>query len=344
MAHAKPRFQIRARARCRVPRCKIDAMTSDQLRAAIKDILDAPDWTLRIILTSGDFLFGDYMPDYVPLAKREQTPNEVHFPRHWPMPQDPREGTAIWLREFNIVFNSKYGSVHGSAWTIQLTPDAVVSIERLPWSKSLLSKGLKNIPNPYATLIETHNLSVARREGLVVRPYMECALAVDAVTSEGLEFESDELLYADYAYFERLSSLTLTAGVFGAGVDLQVGVHTIVWQALAASLPARLALPNNLKRHVGHLEAGPEDTTTEMEGEAWRVFFFTPAVPLFAPKMPVLCKTSGVSYPREFWPYIKSTLVLLGEERQIPFAYEEERWYRLITARAIGYVADSATA
>lgn len=254
------------------------------------------------------------------------------------------KGTAKWafsLEPLELIYNNAAGTVYGWAWILKVPEELVFDIEPLGWEEDLLSQGVKNIPNPFAALIESHNQKVSASLNIEPAGYVECALATDRVAERGIRFTRPEVIYADYSYFQRLSSTTFTLGLVGTGAEVRVGLSSIVLGALKSSTATNLVLPSDVVREHGLIEVDPTGISTEFEGEDWDLFFLAKPFPKMVEREPVLFKRKAVAYPREFWPYIQSSLTVIGERRQIPFSQGLERWDEIITARAVGFIGHS---
>ena len=312
-------------------------LSRDHLYEQICSVLDDAAWSVRVTLITGDILFGDIWGRHASLTHPE--PGVIiHIPGTWPRKVAEATGYGITVSPFHIIFNSEQGTTHGWSWLTEVREDAVTEVTRLQWSDALLRDGIKNIPNPYATVLAQHNRAVGGRVGFDTKPYVEQALPTEHVTQAGITFRAAELLYADYTFFERLSSTTFGLSAPFVAAEVSIGVSSVVSAVLAGKTSGKVVLPSNMERQVGFIEPVAEEVTTEIEGEEWVLFLFAQAFPRLNERVPVLVKRSSISYPRELWPYIQSPLVLLGERRQIPFAHGGRSWAEMITARAIGFV------
>jgi hypothetical protein len=314
----------------------LEPLGTTRLHQRLRDIIDSRHWSLCVTLTTGDVLFGDFYGLNVPID------NPHGFALHVPSYLDERSrslGFAFRLEPFEIVYNDTDGAVHGGASVLVIPNDRVAAIETVWWD--VVSRtGFKNIPNPYASLVWNHNEAVAQRIGIDRGGIAEFALSTSHVTTEDIHFTNQQLLYADYAYFERLPSTSLSVGLFGAGAGVTAGIDSLVLSVLQGDFTGRVRIPGTLQRHLGFIEPLPDDVNTEFEGAEWLLFVLSPPFPM-THRHPVLFKRTAVSYPREFWPYIKSPLVVIGETMQIPLAYRGEVWTEAITARVIGFVPDA---
>jgi hypothetical protein len=313
----------------------LEPLGTTRLHQRLRDIIDSRHWSLCVTLTTGDVLFGDFYGLHVPID------NPHGFALHVPSYLDERSrslGFAFRLEPFEIIYNDPEGSVHGSARVVGIPNDRVAAIETIWWNVASRT-GFKNLPNPYASLVWNHNEAVARKTGFALGGIAEFAMSTSHVTTDGIHFTKQQLLYADYAYFGRLPSTSLSVGLFGAGADVTAGIDSLVLSVLQGDLAGRVRTPGALQRHMGFIEPLPEEVNTEFEGDTWLLFVLSPPFPM-THRLPVLFKRTAVSYPREFWQYIESPLVVMGETMQIPLAYQNEAWTEAITARVIGFVSD----
>lgn len=316
------------------------------LFARLRAIVDEPRWSVRVTLASGDLLFGDIFTHLVP--RTWQGRSETHVPQFWHKEREP--DTAVRLDPFAIIYNTSRGDVHGAAWVTTIPVSQVVSVDRVHWDLftqtpeelgvpiTRFAHNFKNLPNPFATIIEQHNQNIAEHLGLDTTGYFEAAMSVSHIAQHGIQFTQPELLYADYTFFERLPATNFSASALGMGVSATAGIHDLVFAALRDTTISRLRIGDRVERRVGMIELGPPDVTTELEDAEWLLLFLHESALTHTHRVPVLFKRNAVSYPREFWPHIRSPLTVIGELRQIPLAHETETWQEVVTARAIGFV------
>jgi hypothetical protein len=311
----------------------LEPLDNVRLRERVREVIESRRWSLAVTLISGDLLFGDYFALHVPV--QDPATEFIHVPSYWDA-KTKQLGFGFRLEPFEIIYNTEAGTTHGAANIITLPAGQVAHIAHVSWDVTQ-STGFKNISNPYASLVSLHNDSVALNNHLETTGYAEFAMATSHITAEGIHFSKQELLYADYAYFGRLPSTSLSVGGLGVGGGVTRGLETLVISALRGGATGRLHLPTSLGCYEGLVESLPDDVDTEIEGEQWFLALLSldgnPRT-----RMPVLFKRSAVAYPREFWPYIKSRLVVIGENRQIPISYQNSAWPECILARLIGYV------
>ena len=308
-------------------------LSKQELHDTLRRIIDARNWRLCVTLTSGDLLFGDFFANYTGAAAPEGM--TVHLPSFWD--EGTRQlGFALSIEPFDIIYNADEGTVHGSALTLTIPESLVASVETVSWDV-LAETGFKNVPNPYATLIEAHNREVAERLGLTIHDYIECALATPHLSERGIEFSREQVLYVDYEYFERLPSSSWSVGGFGIAAEVGRGIQTLVLNALRRGFLARLH-EYGLTRYEGYVQPATAEISTEIEGDEWLLFFVKTGFPTLTEELPVLLKRRAISYPREFWPYIASALTVVGELREMPIAHAGRVWPEALAARAIAFL------
>lgn len=109
---------------------------------------------------------------------------------------------------------------------------------------------------------------------------------------------------------------------------------------LDGNVSGKLHIPENLQRHIGFIEPASEEIKTEIEGDEWLLFLLSLPFPRKGERLPVLFRRGAVSYPREFWPHIKSPVTVIGEIQPIPLSFGDQFWHETITARVIGYLPE----
>lgn len=316
----------------------LTVLSRKELHQRLRRFIDQSAWSVRVTFSDGQMVFGDLHLDTV--ALENVAPERVYYA---PSPGQGRTATwAFYLEPFELFYNTGAGTIYGRAWIANVPPEFVSDIEPIGWGEHLLSQGVKNIPNPLARLIEAHNQKVFASLNVEPGGYVECALATDHIAEKGITFTRPEIIYADYSYFERLQSTTFTVGLLGTGAEVTLGTSSMVLAALESSIGAKLVLPSDIVREYGFIEVDPAGTSTQLEGEDWDLFFLAKQFPRMSERVPILFKRRAVAYPREFWPYIQSSLVVVGERRQIPYSHGLEAWDEIITARAVGFIGTSS--
>lgn len=314
----------------------------------IKSAILTKSYSLIITLLDGDLIFGDLrLLSRVVSSIEEAETHGLFMP-----PQELNIDDfclAYKLTPVVLAFNSIEGTIHGRAHSIELPNDVIAQLTPLPWhAESLLGHGFKNAPNPLASVIFEHDQYVADKYGLKLSLFLEMAMPTETISKKGITFSSSELIYADWDFFSRTSSHTLSIGIHGATFGMKNSIANLAYDKLNQgnlhSLRSRLSSSNPFQeiRIPGFFDVTDEQIQTELEGEACSVVMcseFRNETAEYA-KVPVLFKRRFVSYPMEFFPFINSKLIFFGELKQIPVTTETINCDYLLLARAIGYIPD----
>jgi len=170
-------------------------MDAQQLEGRLKSVTIAQDF-VAVTLTDGDMLLGS-------------------ISKHWKW-----NGTTV-----SLSFNTAEGKRFGLSHYIDVPVDLIADVSVIPLDdastprmdpeapdaqllKEILGEidtrvPVQDYPNPLASIIYEHNVQVASLHGLAIGDYIEKALARDAIPPEGVKFDADFLLYADWAFFSR---------------------------------------------------------------------------------------------------------------------------------------------
>ena len=275
-----------------------------------------------------------------------------------------------------LSFNSRKGGRHGYSHILELPPDLVADIAVIPLSDTSVPRMrpddpevdfLKRIltddpsadidlrvaprdyPNPLASIICEHDLSIASSHDFPLSVLMQEALSQDGVPPDGIHFEGDVLLYVDWEFFLREASgpIAVSAGIPGV-VDIQKqttpSLESQVLQRLRSSATRKVA--DAVRRKIsptigerilyGTLEVPGAGQTTQLEGDDCEVLIAHD--PDSGEAEPVLVKLRSLSYPSEFLPLVKSKLTLYGETRPIPVRVLGVDYNSVLLARAIAYL------
>lgn len=331
---------------------KLDTLDLQIIENSIKTIINSGNWSTILTLVDGELLFGDlhYLPRFF-----DGTPEEAEKAGLW-IPDKGRSRSSEWrfayqLRPVPLVFNSEEGTKHGRAREIIVRDGLISGIRPLPWTDESLSfQTLKNIPNPMASLICKHNIIVAAKYVLFVSELIECALDETAIPSGGIEFRIDEIIYADWEFFSRMTGRSLSIGAYGVSVGLQRSLNELakskltngVVQKIERFLPGKRAITEC--RLEGFAVVPELEITTSIEGdeegdECIVVVCADQRSLSSATKFaPVLMKRRSISYPIEFIPFLNAKLVFYGELKQIPIRIGNVQSNFALLARAIGYI------
>jgi len=326
-------------------------LDSETLKASIKDIINEGAWSIVLTLVGGDLLFGDfhYLPRFFSDTSNEAEQAGFWIPDKW-RSLSAESRCAYKLLPVCIVFNAKQGTKHGWAHEIEIRDDLISGIRPLLWTEeSVSSLGLKNVPNPIATLICNHNTTVATRYGLHVSDLVECALPESGVPPSGIEFSQDELIYVDWDFFSHMSTGPLSVGAFGFSVSGGRSLYRLAYDKLLDGTIEKIAsvvlgIRTIEERSVeGFLIVPDAEITTIIEGHEC-IAVICSDEKCFPPEgkfLPVLLKKGSLSYPTEFLPFLNSRFVFYGEVKHIPLEIDDVaiKSNNILMARIIGYVA-----
>lgn len=310
-------------------------LTNEELARQLETIVEDVPWSMAVTLTTGDILFGDFLPTRIPFRDVGKKPY-AYYPRSWDPPSDREWGTALWLGEIQLLFPS--GDDAAGTPICRLDAGHVSAVWRLGWS---LPAGVSALSGELARTIYDHNEAAAERANVQTFRLVSASTRVPRrVEVSGISFERNELLCVDYSYFQRLPTISYSLGAFGIGAGTSLSLSMVIDAVLANNLAKGLTLPSNTVRKHGFIAELHADQSVAMEGEEWKLLLFTEQRGVLnTERIPVLFKTSAVTYPHHLWRLIVSPLTIVGEERQIPIEIGDREWRDVITARAIAYVA-----
>jgi hypothetical protein len=230
------------------------------------------------------------------------------------------------------------------------TPKVVPDDPQSQFLKEILLRRIlpvQDYPNPLASIIYNHDTQVASSQGFTVGYYVEMALAKDAIPPEGIYFEDDFLLYADWSFFlqQTAGSVSLSAGIpglFNISKDVSQSLQTQVLQRLKATLADKIRKkisPKTGEEDViqGCILAPEPPETTVIEGEECHLCMIVESQDT-GELCPVLFKVKAFKYPLEFLGRVNSVLTFYGELLPIPVEVLGEMYNRTLLARAIGYL------
>ena len=184
---------------------------------------------------------------------------------------------------------------------------------------------VQDYPNPLAAIICEHDLPIAEKHRLHVSAYFEFALPTGAIPPEGIMFENDFVVYADWEFFSQQISGALNVGinisVFSASKDLSPSLQLRAIERLKDS------------GRKGCVRVPYPSITTDIEGDNC-IVVVCDGVDTF----PVLLKSKRLKYPMEFLGYITSALTFYGELLPLPISVLGMTYKEALLARAIGYL------
>lgn len=298
-----------------LPRLEIN-----QLSDAIKSMPSAG--LSAITLVSGDIFFG-----------------EIHMRR------------IADANSLDIVFNFPDGKLYGGQ-ILRLPLELIASLENVPLTKETTHGYLPhNYGNPLATIIYQHNMALAEKYGLDTNIHLiEEMLGQEGIPTEGIRFDDDILLLADWGFF-----LTQASGETSVAVSPLPGLMTIeksvaqaleqqVIQRLRANLPekVRKITTHNIGEYgvfTGALLVPDTAQDTDIEGEPCHLYRIANSDDDF----PVLVKIKQLKYPKEFLNRISSPVTCYGELMPIPVNILGKQYSRTLLVRAMAYLASKVS-
>ncbi len=330
-------------------RLDLPSLPAEQIAKRIGDLMNGGDYSAIVTLTSGAQVFGDFDYWFKQFSGTcdDAAQQGLFMPKKFEE-YAPGARYAYKLLPIYLVFNSSVGHTNGSAYVMVIPAELVADIRALVWSEETLGgQCVKNIPNPYATIIYRNNVSVAEEAGLETGELIELALSREAV-GKGINFVADEMIYADWEFLQRISSnASLTAGILGIGLSATRSPLQLAYNKLRQTIYTKIddwLYTENPTADVclrGVITLPAEEVITTLEGEECILSLCSNEKPVDQGSsfIPVLMKKKAISYPYEFFPFIESELTFYGEVKQIPMLIGKLQASRVLLARAIGYVA-----
>ena len=271
-------------------------------------------------------------------------------------------------QRIELSFNTPEGKRFGSSYVIDIPLDSIADIVVIPMDDESMPKlapgdpqiqaleqiGLPDLidlrilpqdyPNPLASVIYSHNSKIASDNDLFVGEYAEFALPQDAIPPEGLYFDEDFLIYADWDFFHHQASggVSLTGGILGV-LEISKDVTKSPQQQVLQRLRER-AIEEEVRRNLSPttgecilhgciLVEDPPDTT-EIEGEECHLWTVVDAD---GESHPVLVKVRMLKYPLEFIGRVNSVLTFYGELLPAPLNVLGTTRTKTLLAHAIAY-------
>ena len=313
----------------------LNALPKKEITQKLKKFIDNDSWHVLITLIAGDLLIGGFFPEWI--QKSEENKDKIWFPKCSERQPEKFRFGLILESSFKIVFNSPKGTINGDANIIDVPLEKIADIKKLEWENpEIKEKGLKNISNPLAVIINKCNSRAAEKNSLEVLPYCEMALAREEVGDEGISFNNDELIYIDIDYFNNCQS-TFDAGPVSFGSS--IGAYQLAHAKLQNSVIQRglrtisrcIVEPLNF---IGTVQQLNQEITTTLQGDDC-VVVLSKIEDAF---LPIFLKKNSLLYPLEYIDLIKSKLIFHGELKQIPISVENVRYDQILFARAIGFI------
>lgn len=320
----------------------IQPLTPDELRDRAA-ALEVAYQLIEVTLVDGDTLIGCLAKDW-----------------SW-------DGQTVSLG-FNTVEGKRYGHSH----IVDIPINVIADIQPIPLSEASIPRvetddptlaflrelgiddekyarlPVQDYPNPLASIICEHNLSIVAAHDLPLFGYVERALSTDAIPPEGIEFGGDFLLYADWTFFSQQMSgaVNVSVNILMAGLskDLSPSLQAEVIKRLRHSWIERVRkrmIPGATREHLmqGRILVPEPSESTEIEGEKCSVVICATTDEKGGEETcPVLLKLNSLKYPLEFLGYITSVLTFYGELLPLPLVILGKTYEKALLARAIGYL------
>lgn len=315
-------------------------ITVEQLEVTIASSSGADLVAVR--LTNGDVLLG-----------------EIHQYGEWDQ------------KTVNLAFNMPDGKRYGTAQITAIPITSISSVRHVPLNEASrpklseedpemdflkkvgmdVSGGIKlpvhNYPNPLAIIIYEHNISIIQRHKFRTLHLVEESLAQDGIPTEGIHFDNDFLLYADWDFFNTQSKggATIAAspipGLIQIEKSIQMSPEQQVMQRLrlSTSEQIRKKLYSSIGNYAvlrGALLVPDPAQDEEIEGEL--SYLYQIAVSRNGEIHPILIKAQLLKFPRGFLDRISSELVFYGEFLPAPVAILGKTYKSVLLLRALAYL------
>jgi hypothetical protein len=209
---------------------------------------------------------------------------------------------------------------------------------------------VQDYPNPLASIIYEHNMSVIESVGFKIVNYMEKALSTEGIPTEGIHFDDEFLIYADWAFLvtQAGGGVTISAMPVPSIISIEKHLNQSPEQQVIQRLKGTLA--DKLHQHVsptlgsytvlqGCLLVPDPAQDDVIEGEECYLYQIVLSRET-AEILPVLMKVKHLKYPLGFISRISSKLNFYGELLPIPVNILGENYSQVLLARAIAYLKD----
>lgn len=271
----------------------------------------------------------------------------------------------------NIAFNMPDGKRYGQARVVEIPLADISSVERVPLSEESrpqlskddpevdflkevgidVTEGIKlpvhNYPNPLASVIYEHNVPIIERKNFRTLYLIEEALSQDGIPTEGIRFDDDFLLYADWDFFETQSGggISIAAsplpGLVQIEKSIQMSPEQQVMQRLKLSLGEQFrkslspSVGNYAVLHGALLVSDPAQDE-EIEGEL--SYLYQTGSSIDGTLHPILVKARLLKFPRGFLNRVSSELVFYGEVLPIPVVILGITYDKVLLVRALAHL------
>lgn len=273
-----------------------------------------------------------------------------------------------------LSFNTDEGKCYGDSHIVYIPLNHIAAITRIPLNENSAPKlpissqlqlvqilgdygtkrdirlPAKNYPNPLASIISHHNMSLITTIGLELWGYSEKALSQDAIPPEGIHFDNDFLIYADWSFFGTQSqgSVSFSAapipGLINIEKNLSQSLEHQVLQKLKDSFGGKInrSLSPSFGKYItiqGSLLV-PNPTQDESIEDELCYLFKIATDQKDDPICPVLMKVRRLKFPIGFLNQISSKLVFYGELLPIPVSILGQFHKHVLLARAIAFIQE----
>lgn len=280
----------------------------------------------------------------------------------------------VWHEEMMLPlgFNTNDGKRFGRSCVVHVPANIVAAVVKVPLDDASrpkistddpqvhvfrqlgidhdLTLTAQEYPNPLASIIFEHNSSVVTAIGLEISDYAEKALSQDGISPEGIGFDNDFLMYADWPFFE--TQVGGNTNFSAAPVPGLVNITRSLDQSPEQQVLQRLkdTLSERIRRHVSSSTGKyailrgcllvPTLAQDEMiEGETCYLYKIAENRD-DGTVYPVLIKAERLKYPVGFLNRINSVLTFYGELLPTPIDMLGEKYDEALLARAIAYLRD----
>jgi len=267
----------------------------------------------------------------------------------------------------NIAFNMPDGKRYGLAQYIKIEITSIASVSVVPLSEAsipTLSEGeweleflqpsadkkvrlpVHNFPNPLASIIHNHNMPIVESHGFTASHLIEESLSQDGISEQGIHFDKDFLMYADWEFFQTQTKgeTSIAASPFPGLVQVEHVLKSSNEEQVVIRI--RNSLTNRILKFVppfgdyrlleGVLLVPEPLQDEEIEGETSYLYRIATSQ---GDHYPILVKAKKLKYPRSFLDRVSSQLTFYGEMASIPVSISGYKYERSMLVRAIAYLA-----
>ncbi|MBU4222662.1 MAG: hypothetical protein KKA10_13815 [Euryarchaeota archaeon] len=304
--------------------------------------------SIEVVLLNGEIIFADLSlityGNYLHLIPENEQSDEV---RRFLENFKPEDGWKI-RDSLLLFFNSVDGKKHGASHVIEVNKKFISGLRSFSFAGDAFNLGIKNIPNPFATVIYNNNIKIATKYGFTVRNYFEMGLSEEAIPPEGIHFEKEEIIFVDWDFIQHIAGGINSIGVsianLGGSYGKQKSLDAFVLEKLRNGTYEQIKNFFNAKETEYHFEGffvvPPDIQNTNIEGERCLLFICSESSSFNVAGnwIPILVKERSLSYPMEFLSKISSGLKFYGELKQMPVSICDVTKSACILCRIIGFL------